>query len=207
LREIIKAHEGKRPYPIENIPFIDYVEPNGNLQIIDQLFDIVLSSHSIEHQLSFIDHLKDVSKLLKTGGYYVILLPDKRFCFDHFIKESTIADIISQYINKKSIHSVKSIIEHRSLICHNDAGRHWNNDHGNQVYIDHPYTIPNAIKEYNTSVINNEYIDVHSLQFTPESFKIIVDILNNIDYIDLVIDNIYSTIKNSCEFFVILKKK
>ena len=71
-----------------------------------------LSCHSIEHQLNFIQHLQDVSELLNDNGYYVIILPDKRYCFDHFIKESTIADIICQYTDKPKLHSIKSIIEH-----------------------------------------------------------------------------------------------
>lgn len=188
------------------VPYIDYVSSNCDLRIIDEQFDLVLSCHSIEHQLNFIKHLQDVSKLLNDNGYYVIILPDKRYCFDHFIKESTIADIICQYTNKSKLHSIKSVIEHRSLTCHNNKIRHWNNDHGNPTYFSNTNSIINAIKEYQNSISNNQYIDVHSLQFTPDSFKNIINLLNQLNYIDLVIDNVYNTIKNSNEFFVILKK-
>ena len=153
------------------VPYIDYVNSKGDLRIIDKKFDLVLSCHSIEHQLNFIQHLQDVSELLNDNGYYVIILPDKRYCFDHFIKESTIADIICQYTNKPKLHSIKSVIEHRSLTCHNNSKRHWNNDHGKQNYLSNTNSIINAIKEYQNSISNNEYLDVHSLQFTPDSFK------------------------------------
>jgi hypothetical protein len=188
------------------VPYIDYVNNKGDLRIIDEKFDLVLSCHSIEHQLNFIQHLRDVSELLNDNGYYVIILPDKRYCFDHFIKESTIADIICQYTNKPKLHSIKSVIEHRALTCHNNSNRHWNNDHGKQTYFSNTNSIMNAIKEYQNSISNNQYLDVHSLQFTPDSFKNIINLLNQLNYIDLVIDNFYNTIKNSCEFFVILKK-
>ena len=189
-----------------DVPYIDYVNSNGDLKIIDENFDLVLSCHSIEHQLNFIQHLQNVSELLNDNGYYVIILPDKRYCFDHFIKESTIADIICQYTNKPKLHSVKSVIEHRALTCHNDSIRHWNDDHGKQNYCSDTNSIIDAIKEYQDSISNNQYLDVHSLQFTPDSFKNIINLLNQLNYIDLLIDNVYNTIKNSCEFYVILKK-
>ena len=188
------------------VPYIDYVDSIGNLKVIDKKFDLVLSCHSIEHQLNFIQHLVDVSQLLNENGYYVVILPDKRYCFDHFINESTIADIICQHTTKPMLHSVKSVIEHRSLICHNFCIRHWNNDHGEQNYVYDDNSIEYAVKEYQDSISKNEYLDVHSLQFTPDSFKNIITILKNLNYIDLVIDNVYSTIKNDLEFFVILKK-
>lgn len=188
------------------VPYIDYVNSKGDLRIIDEKFDLVLSCHSIEHQLDFIQHLHDISELLNDNGYYVIILPDKRYCFDHFIKESTIADIISQYTNKSNLHSIKSVIEHRALTCHNNSASHWNNDHGNQTYFSNENSIINAIEEYKNSISNNQYLDVHSLQFTPDSFKNIINLLNRLNYIDLVIDKVYNTLRNSNEFYVILKK-
>lgn len=195
-----------RIHALQNIPNIDYVDDKGDLKVIKEKFDLVLSCHSIEHQIDFIQHLKDVSELLFTNGYYVIILPDKRYCFDHFIKESTVADIIHHHINKQQNHSIKSVIEHRSFTCHNDASRHWNNDHGLQTIDVCENSLLDAINEYDNAVKTNKYIDVHSLQFTPSSFKIIINHLNKIKYIQFEVERIYPTIKNSCEFCVILKK-
>lgn len=188
---------------LTNIPFINYVSNTGDLTVINEKYDLVLSCHSIEHQIDFIQHLKDVEKILKTGGYYAVLLPDKRYCFDHFIRETTIADVLQYHFNKTSFHTVKSVIEHRALTCHNDIGRHWKNDHG-ENHID-PNHITNAIEEYNTGTSTNSYIDVHALQFTPDSFREIINLLNELGYIQLKVDKIYPTLLNSCEFYVILK--
>jgi hypothetical protein len=144
--------------------------------------------------------------MLLPGGYYVIIIPDKRYCFDHFINETTIADVISMNINKAKNHSIKSVIEHRALTCHNDSVRHWNNDHGQQLFENDKNTIKRALNEYSIALQNDVYIDVHSLQFTPSSFSRIIDSLNKLEYIDLVVHKLYPTIRNSSEFFVILKK-
>lgn len=188
---------------LTNIPFIKHISDTGDLTIINNKYDLVLSCHSIEHQIDFIQHLKDVEKILLSGGYYAVLLPDKRYCFDHFIRETTIADVLQYHFNKTSFHTVKSVIEHRALTCHNDTVRHWANDHGNRVV--NSANVLAAINEYNTGMETNNYVDVHALQFTPDSFKEIINLLNELGYVQLKVDKIYPTLLNSCEFYVILK--
>lgn len=202
---IQRAKEHDRTNNIKNIPYIHYYNNDADLKIINYKFDLVLSSHCIEHQINFIDHLNDINNLLKTNGYYVIICPDKRYCFDHFIKESTIADILNMQKNSKR-HTLKSVIEHRVLVTHNDTIRHWNNDHGIQR-IDDPnfdYMLSYALDEFNTE---KNYIDVHSLQFTPKSFEKIIKILEKHNFINFTLDKIYHTKKNQNEFIVILRKK
>lgn len=182
------------------VPFIDFVDSEGNLDSINLKFNTILSCHSIEHQINFIGHLKNVENLLLNDGYYIIICPDKRYCFDHFIKESTIADIIESEMIPKTKHSIKSVIEHICYTCHNDCVRHWNNDHGQRNL--NLESLNKAISEYNTG----KYIDVHAWQFTPDSFQEIINILNKMNYISLKVHKIYPTIRNSNEFICILQK-
>jgi hypothetical protein len=202
---IKRAKKLDRINNISNIPYIHYYDNDANLKIINEKFNLVLSCHCIEHQINFIEHLINVSNLLLTDGYYVIICPDKRYCFDHYINESTIADILNMDKNSKR-HTLKSVIEHRLLVTHNDTIRHWNNDHGTQRINDpnFDYMLPYALNEFNTE---KNYIDVHSLQFTPQSFEKIINILEKYNFIDFTLDKIYHTKKNQNEFIVVLKKK
>ena len=185
---------------INNIPHIDYVSPKGDLTIIDRKFDAVISSHVIEHQLDFINHLNTVSGLLKEGGKYYLMIPDKRYCFDHFNRESTIAEIIDASTQKRERHSLKSVIEHQASTTHNDAFRHWKGDHGS---IDgSPEKIQEAIREYNTGA----YIDVHAWYFTPATFVKIMKTLNELDMVDLAISEIHTTPYLNLEFYAVLEK-
>lgn len=188
---------------LNNIPFINFVSNIGDLNIINETFDVVLSCHSIEHQLDLIEHLNNVSKILSPNGIYIIICPDKNYCFDHFIKETTIADIILMNEQKLKKHSIKSVIEHRVLTCHNDANRHWINDHGIQTIGNDSQLLLNAINEFKNT---DEYIDVHSLQFTPITFEKNINLLVQNNYIDLKIHRVYSTIRGSNEFYAILQK-
>ena len=191
---------------INNIPFIHYYNPNGNLKIIDKKFNLVLSSHCIEHQVDFIKHLNDVSELLLDDGYYIIICPDKRYCFDHFINESTIADIINMNINNSSTkHSLKSVIEHHVLVTHNDPIKHWAGVHGIQRIdnSEYDYLLKYSIDKFKNS---DEYIDVHSMQFTPLSFEKIIKILFENNFINMSLHRLYHTKNNQIEFIAILQK-
>jgi SAM-dependent methyltransferase len=185
---------------LKDIPFIEFVSPTGDLSIIDKKFDAIVSSHAIEHQLDFIDHLKKVSSLLNNNGKYYLLIPDKRYCFDYFNNESTIADILQAAIDKKTKHNLKSVIEHRVLTTHSKSKKHWRGSHGSLT--DTTKKLRDAIEEFNTG----EYIDVHGWYFTPVSFEKIIIILNELGYIDLKIKKIYPTRYGSLEFYCVLEK-
>lgn len=198
---IKRAAELEQDFKPEDVPFIDYVSPIGDLSIINEKFDAVFSSHVIEHQFDLIDHLQKVSRLLKPGGRYYVIAPDKRYCFDHFQPESTVADVIDAHYEKRKKHSLKNVILHRAFITHNSSGHHWQGENGTLENI--PEKIKDAIEEYSTK----PYIDVHALFMTPDTLTQIIKLLNQLNYIDLDIERIHPTEPGGIEFFFVLTKK
>lgn len=186
---------------VDGIPYINYVSPTGDLNIVHKKYDAVISCHAVEHQLDFIAHLKSVSKILMDGGLYYMIIPDKRYCFDYYMAESTIAEVLSSHFNKKEAHSLKSVIEHIALTTHNQAKKHWNNNHGSLENVE--LRIEKAIKEY--EVANGKNIDVHAWYFTPKSFATLITMLNSLNFIDLEVKKITSTSYGKHEFYVVLR--
>jgi len=183
-----------------NVPFIEFVSKTGDISTINEKFDAIVSSHVIEHQLDVIEHLKMISNLLNENGKYYLFVPDKRYCFDHFNNESTIADVIQGAHDKKEKHTLKSVIEHRALTTHNDAGRHWAGDHGD--ISNNTERVKASIAEFETGV----YIDVHAWYFTDYSFQNIINTLEGLGMIDLHLEEMYPTNPGHLEFFAVLKK-
>ena len=60
----------------ESVPNISWVADPTDLSIVDEKFQICLSSHVIEHQPNLITHLNQVSNLLEDNGRYFLLVPD-----------------------------------------------------------------------------------------------------------------------------------
>jgi SAM-dependent methyltransferase len=103
------------------VPYIDYISPTGELSIVKRRFDVVISSHCLEHQPDFAAHVQGVGQLLLSGGAYFLLVPDKRYCFDHFIPTSNLAEVIVAHYERRKVHTLRSVIEHRALTTHNDS--------------------------------------------------------------------------------------
>ena len=186
-----------------NVPFfIDFCSKNGDLSTVTEKFDAIVSSHVVQHQIDFINHLNQVTKLLAKDGKYFLAIPDKRYCLDHFKNETTIADIIQVAEIKPSKHSLKSLIEQRALTTHNDSLKHWSGEHGSVS--DNEDTIKQALEEFRINETKEEYIDLHAWYFTPESFETIVKKLKKLELITLSVEQIAPTRFGENEFFAVL---
>jgi SAM-dependent methyltransferase len=186
-----------------NAPVIDFVSPTGDLSIVDQSFSYVLSSHCLEHQPDMIAHLKQVERILQPGGQYFILVPDKRYCFDAFISESTIAEVLDAHHARRQTHLLKSVIEHRALTTHNDSARHWVGDHGPR-FQNHAARVEGAIREYEAA--NGAYIDVHAWYLTPGNASSLMTTLRYLGYINLELERVYPSRRPANEFWMVLRK-
>ena len=187
----------------DKVPHVDYVQPFGDLSIVGERFDAVISSHLLEHQPDLIRHLQQVERLFDGAGLYFLVVPDKRYCFDHFIPESSIADVLDAHSVGRTVHNMASAIEHWALTTHNDPQRHWEGDHGKR---------PNDISRVEQAVhqfksLAGGYIDVHAWQFTPSSFRSILEGLNRLRQTSLYPIRVYDTPYGWNEFYAVLQKQ
>ena len=149
--ETLKKLAEKNNRPVKKTPEkIHYVEPNGDLSIVNEKFDMVFSSHVIEHQPDLILHLQNVGNILNEGGLYVLVIPDKRYCFDHYRNGTSLFEVIDVHVNKRSRHTFKNIAEARCMRAHNSAVMHWLGLHG-ELDIK-PETVDRAINVYEKSM-------------------------------------------------------
>ena len=197
----IRARDlGLDPYLV---PHISYISDQDGIPDIQEKFDYALSSHSIEHQPDLVRHFNQVEKILKPNGEYFLIIPDKRYCFDHFLPESTIADVVGAFLDQRKVHTAKSVIEHRALTTHNDPAAHFSGSHGD-ISNNQNLRVRQAISEFKNA--NGSYIDVHAWQFVPTSFTELVSNLNALNLVDLKITNIWNTPINNFEFYVTMSK-
>jgi SAM-dependent methyltransferase len=186
-----------------DVPVIDFISDVGDLSVVDQYFDAVLSSHCLEHQPDLIAHLNQVERILRRGGRYFLLVPDKRYCFDHFMPASTAAEVIEAHQQRARVHALRNVIRHRAFTCHNDGTRHWVGDHG--TYLEnHAARLKGALAEYEAH--RGGYIDVHAWFFTPDSMQELLTTLGALGLTSLAIERLYPTRKDSIEFWMVLRR-
>jgi SAM-dependent methyltransferase len=182
---------------------ITYVSAIGDLGVVGETFDIVFSSHCMEHQPDLIQHLMQVRRILDSSGRYFLIIPDKRYCFDHYIEESTPVDIIGAFMEKRRVHSFKNVYNYVVRTTHNDAVRHWAGQS------DDPRLALRAERTAQTELLyrslNGGYYDCHAWYFTPDGFRMCMTELIRKQYAAFELERIYKTTRNSNEFFCILK--
>lgn len=173
----------------QDCPFIHYT---GTLSTIQKQFAAVFSSHTIEHTPDLVGHLTDVCNLLRPGGSYFVIVPDKRYCFDHFLPESSFGDVEDGRGRQRP--TLGAVTDHLTRKTHNRPMLHWLGVHGRSA--------PDAgAAEQCARATAGEYVDVHQWQFTPKSFRDIALALGIFASIE-----VHDTPFGDLEFCAILRK-
>ena len=185
------------------IPNIDFTI-SGEMIETDESFGAIISSHVIEHSPNLIGHLQQVEDLLDIRGIYFLLIPDHRYCFDHYQTCSSLSEVLEAHVERRVKKSFRSVFLETFNTTHNDSLRHWSDDHGQVRNLE-----AKEFKNLCTSYQGNnpeEYYDVHSWFFTPNSFSKILKQLNEMGLSGLVLEHIYPTRRFANEFWLILRK-
>lgn len=200
-RDGLRARASEIGLDPDGVPEIRWVSTDGSLGLVTDEYDLVLSSHSIEHQIDLVRHLAEVERILRSDGHYVCIIPDARYCFDHFLPPSTISDVLAAHGDGRHRHSLKSIVDHWAMTTHNDAIRHWNGDHGSPG--PDVGQVRKALEAWNDP---DARPDVHAWQFTPDSFRTLVGTLGELGMTGFTVERVYPTVRDSLEFFAVLRR-
>ena len=197
--EVLKEYADKVGRVPENVPEIDFYSSNSDLSIINEQFDYVVSSHVIEHQPDIIKHLRQVHDLLIPGGAYFMVVPDRRYCFDYYLCDSTPEEMKAAQGN--ALHTLENVIQHLTETTHNKALLHWLGFHGSKVNDKASNELTESVK---SNLEKGKYMDAHAWQFTPDSFAgCMIEIE---DLTDLVVERINRTLPGLQEFTAILRR-
>ena len=192
-----------------NVPDrIDHIINSQGDQFIvtDEKFDIIFSSHNLEHQPNLIGHLCEMAALATNiNCKYYLIVPDKRYCFDYYQRETTLADILDAYVNKNKQPNSLAGIEWSlySAKTHNHPVSHWQGKHGEDITQNITADRIHEAIEFG-KLCNTAYQDIHCSRFTPESFISIISLLSESRLIPWKIEQISDTAPNSNEFYIIL---
>lgn len=202
-------------YKMENVDFeaiedVDYVwrgEKYSTLTGKKDYYDYVIASHVIEHTTDFIGFVNDCTDIIKEMGIIVLAIPDKRYTFDCFRENSSLAEVIDESFCNKKIHSAGRVAE-----CTLNTVRRRGKDSWKWIdkirYPGAGYAFSNDynLARYSIDRIHNfsDYMDIHNYVFTPASFRLMILDLQVLGYINVTVEKMKSS--RGGEFVVVLKK-
>jgi SAM-dependent methyltransferase len=100
-------------------------EASDLVNIENEKYDFLLSSHCLEHCANAIQTLKEWKRVVKKDGYLLILVPNKKHTFDHKRPLTTLQHFIEDEnngITEKDLTHLKEILELHDLGLDKNAG-------------------------------------------------------------------------------------
>ena len=189
-----------------NLPkTIHHVNLEGSLSFIKSKYELIFSSHAIEHSVDIIEHLLEVYSLLEEHGVYCLVIPNKRYCFDHFVPESTAEEMIlaheSSYFKNANI--IRSLMYRSTRRAHNDPVRHWSGNHASPKS-----DFANALKSAKSFEANEIFHigGVHKWYFSHQSIVDAFNKLFKLSYVDFKIIRHFPPKKEKLDICLILQK-
>ena len=110
------------PGKIGKVIINDAVDIN---KINDETYDFCFSSHCLEHIANPLKAVKEWLRIIKNNGYIILILPNKKVCFDHKREYSNFSTLLQQYNNnvgEDDLSTLDEILEKHDLSLDPAAG-------------------------------------------------------------------------------------
>lgn len=167
-------------------------------------FDAVIASHVIEHSPDVVGFLLSCRALLKDSGRLLLVVPDKRQCFDFFKPNSTSADALEAFVQKRSRHLKRTHFLHVAFAARSAGNISWSHAQPTELALvhrlDEAWAMFNSVSEEPAA----PYIDCHGWFFTPASFELLALDLQALQLVDLETEFVSSSLGGS-EFVAFLR--
>ncbi len=201
LREKFQGH-GVNLDDIEEVDYVWKGEPLPVLVGQEECYDWIIASHVIEHTPDMISFLEGCERLLKPHGVLSLIIPDKRYCFDHFHATTSTGEILDAFEQKRTRPSPGKVFDHCARHAKTNGQIAW----GPDIRTDFEFgtDFSDAARLWLLARTNETYFDVHNWRFTPASFRLLIGDLHALGLTGFGIKKEFGTA--GCEFYVTLGK-
>lgn len=172
---------------------ISSIAANGNR------YALIIASHVIEHSTDIIKFLNDCHDLLTEDGELILIIPDKRYCFDTFRPLSSAGMAIDAHLENRKLHR-GAVFDHYANFCTRCGVMAWGEQEKGSLNLVH--SSDQNVGAYSRSLTPLEYEDAHEWIFTPSSFAMAIQDLRACELIKLGLKTVEPTI--GYEFFTVL---
>ncbi len=185
---------------------VDHIWTGGSLVDAvgrERSYEFVVASHVVEHSVDLIGFLKDCERLITDSGRISLVVPDKRFCFDHFRPVTSLGQVVDAHLRPTRFHSPGALLDHHAYACTQDGVIAWS-ARGSGVLELQFTDVARGREVIERGSTQTEYHDIHRWVFTPSSFSLLLQDLRALGFHSLVEVGAFPTA--GFEFFVTLAR-
>ncbi len=189
---------------IEDVDFIWTGQPLTEAVDTGERFDYIIASHVIEHTVDPIGFLNECSQLLTDDGVICLVVPDKRFCFDHFRPLSSPGQLVEAHLFPRPVHGPASFVDTHLLTVRRDGTENtWTRATADGIgLVPCPWETVGDTVSY--VIPQDTYIDIHRWTFTPASFRLLAHDLAGLGYLQVAVADVSDS--HGYEFFATLRR-
>jgi hypothetical protein len=174
------------------------------LQGYDQVpegYNWIAASHVIEHVPDLIGWLAKLHSKLKPGGVLFLVIPDKRYIFDMYRRESTLTEALAAYRSGLKHPSFAQVFDYFYYCAPGVIGH--------DVWAGKPVPSPNLDFAGSLALAEraeSSYQDAHCWVLTPDSFHAILRTLIDAKISHLQLEGLRQTAPGGIDFSVVLRR-
>jgi len=188
---------------IVDVDFVWQGESYSELTGKSKFYDWIIASHVVEHTPCLIGFFNNCDSILKDDGVISLVVPDKRYCFDHYRPITGISRVIDMYYQKSTNHTPGAVVEYFLNVVSQSGEISWSSNNTGKYKLIH--SLGDALQGMNAVVNENAYLDVHAWCFVPHSFRLIIHDLFCLGLIPFQEVDFYPTV--GCEFYITLGRR
>ncbi|MGH6862257.1 MAG: class I SAM-dependent methyltransferase [Phyllobacterium sp.] len=201
--ELIDMHKNNPRRNFARAVDVDYViKDHLFARHISARFDTISGSHVIEHIADVISWLNQLESLLSPGGRLFLAIPDRRYTFDFYRKESTAVEMVRASVDRLQRPDTWQLFDHFYYHQKVDCQAIWSGQAPSKF--SPRFDLDDALQRAERA--SSTYTDAHCWVFTPESFKRAMDDLFVGGFTKLSVHHVEPTMKNENEFWAIMRK-
>lgn len=157
--------------PLDQIVEVDAIWGNQTLAeaVNGRRFDYIIASHVVEHVPDLIGWFGELVDVLEPGGEIRLIVPDRRYTFDHMRTETRLADVLAAHAVRARVPQPQQVLSHVTQFAPLDLQEAWA---GRRVQ-NPPARTQEVAGEWlklARTVLAGQYHDVHCWVFTPHSW-------------------------------------
>lgn len=197
LKEVAGRANGHNPEFVVQVQF----NLNQGYDQVAESYDWIAASHVIEHVPDLIGGLAQLHSKLKPGGVLFLVIPDKRYIFDLYRRESTLTDALAAHRSGLKHPSFAQVFDYFYYCAPGVIGH--------DVWAGKPVPSPNldfAASLALAEKAEHSYQDAHCWVLTPESFATLMRSLIDAQMSNFQLEGLGQTAPGGIDFSVVLRR-
>jgi len=187
---------------------IDIVTGGGRLSAaMTEQVDYIVASHVAEHVPDLLGWLADLHRVIKPSGTLGLAIPDRRFTFDRYRTESTIAEAVEAFVLGYERPSVRQIFDSAWQAVPMEVAEGWRGGPDDAASLRHRVAkLRPALSLVREVQASGRYNDAHCWVFTPASFLEFFDRAAQLGLLPYELEQFHPTEEGGYEFYAVLRR-